>query len=61
MKSWITSSIEDWESFSSRDDMGCTECNWRTTDARGAQEGGSRASSQAGVSAGLIPWSLRPP
>ena len=25
MKSWLTSSVEDWESFSSRDDMGCTE------------------------------------
>ena len=27
MKSWLTSSVEDWESFSSRDDMGCTEHN----------------------------------
>ena len=25
MKSWLTSSVEDWESFSSRDDMGYTE------------------------------------
>ena len=25
MKSRLTSSVEDWESFSSRDDMGCTE------------------------------------
>ena len=25
MKSWLTSSVEDRESFSSRDDMGCTE------------------------------------
>ena len=25
MKSWLTSSVEDWESFLSRDDMGCTE------------------------------------
>ena len=25
MKTWLTSSVEDWESFSSRDDMGCTE------------------------------------
>ena len=24
-KSWLTSSVQDWESFSSRDDMGCTE------------------------------------
>ena len=25
MKSWLTSSVENWESFSSRDDLGCTE------------------------------------
>ena len=25
VKSWLTSSVEDWKSFSSRDDMGCTE------------------------------------
>ena len=25
MKSWLTSSVEDRESFSSRDDMGCTK------------------------------------
>ena len=25
MKSWLTSSVEDRESFSSRDDMGCAE------------------------------------
>ena len=25
MKSWLNSSVEDWESFSSRDVMGCTE------------------------------------
>ena len=25
VKSWLTSSVEDRESFSSRDDMGCTE------------------------------------
>ena len=25
MESWLTSSVEDRESFSSRDDMGCTE------------------------------------
>ena len=25
VESWLTSSVEDWESFSSRDDMGCTE------------------------------------
>ena len=25
VKSWLTYSVEDWESFSCRDDMGCTE------------------------------------
>ena len=36
MKSWLTSSVEDRESFSSRNDMGCTEhssgCSTETDD-----------------------------
>ena len=36
-------------------------CNCRITDARGAQEGGSRAPSQAGGNTGLTPRGCRPP
>ena len=31
LKSWLTSSVEAWESFSSRDDMGCTEHSSRSS------------------------------
>ena len=51
MESWLTSSVEDRESFSSPDDMGCTEvsssCSNETDDPlylRGFSEGISRVS-----------------